>query len=154
MAKPKKEDNLRERRIGKALLLFFKPVKTVLPHQKPFVSQTKITDFPTEFNNQLPKRRPLENAKLFQIAKPPEVRKEIEIPPPRKGASWIELVIYLLAICRRVSSKMKYALGRDEYQEFAQGKNKMSLWARGTIIDQTTSAEFENPIKNRKTKSS
>lgn len=125
-----------KRRIGKALIQFFKPAEFTEPHLpgQP-IPQKRAAVFYLE------EKKPGSDVSLKekQIIKPQyEEEQEEPIPglstPPKH---WIELVTFLLSACRRASLKIKKTVATNTYKTALASKGKGRLKTIGGIINKT-----------------
>lgn len=129
---------LAETRVGRSLVLYFKPVLVIPPHRTPFPARplfdrkkTKKTQSDNEKKNAF---RVLKFKK--QASEASESQPETDLNPPPKD--WISMVVSLLKACRGVSAKMRRARGTAVYQDAVQGRGKLFGKARGNILDQVS----------------
>lgn len=135
-------------RIGRALLKFFKPIRVAPPHlpgQTPKLGHSSTSS----------PRSPLAAAEGFRVIKfkqeqpqpgpdkdagQPSSQAQTEtseapIYPEKPPAHWLELVVSLLANCRKTADKMKHRAGLSTYQLTLAAKGKAKLKTVGNIID-------------------
>lgn len=117
--------------IGKSLLKFFKPVLVALPHRpgRPG-AQPKGEEQSAAF--QLLRFKRDEAAQ-----KRPEAEARPDTPPiPIKVPThWLEFILNLLLVCRRVSEKMRQKIGISAYRYSVEGITQQRIKTVGSIID-------------------
>ena len=129
-------------RIGRALLKFFKPLRVTPPHllghrdSGSGASGFQLLKFKQPSKEAAPK---LDEAVLADLAKT-QASQEPELPPlpDKPPAHWLDLVVHLLATCRRASDKMKNRAGINSYQRSLMAKGNAKLRTVGNIINTST----------------
>lgn len=151
-------------RVSKSLKKFIKPIRVALPHYpsksapKPGTEDPKHTFKLLRFKRpnleKDPKKLPIDKQTIAvsdesatQVATPPE-------PTLSEKAQWIELVIHLLGLCRKLSQRMKMGIGINSYNKALMSRGQSKLRALGSILDTTTimadEAEDEELKRNAK----
>lgn len=137
-------------RIGKSLIKYFKPVRVAQPH---FEDQGQSARKSFRLFNVK------KAAEETQSKKQPAAPKKTEEPlvsdlaplPEKPPGHWLELVVYLLGACKKVSDKMRRKSGIATYQTAAQQRGREKLMAVGTIVDTTPLYDGELDPKLKKT---
>ena len=136
---------LLDKRVGRALTQYFKPVRMAPPHAK---EQTTFdVDSLVKPNFRLIKFKSRAQIKAEEDAvrvqqaldassKPNQELADVPIPD-KPITNWLDLVVYLLRVCRRVSQRLKDKAGYNEYQKMFLAKGSKKLKAVGSIIDAT-----------------
>jgi hypothetical protein len=122
-------------RIGKSLIKYFKPIRVTPPHrfeQHPDSS----SGFSSPQKQQPQKTIVLKAKKDFQSVKLDNLPEPAPLKPDaEKPSHWLDLVVYLLAACKRVSEKMKKKSGFETYQKTQTDRGKQKFQSVGSIID-------------------
>lgn len=128
-------------RIGRALLKFFKPIRMTQPHSPgSSVPTAQIASGSSHFNQQKLTVIQLAQKDKNRVIKPGDenlvqVDEGFTLAPPPAKAQWLDLVIYLLAACRKATEKMRRRSGMGSYQQANMNRGKSKLKAVGNIID-------------------
>lgn len=157
-------------RIGRALLKFFKPLRVTLPHlpngtavserEVPTASiEPKLVEQTTSPPAaSLPATKPSPPGEFPAPQQAPECARaphspvitEERITPADASepaldpkTHWLDLVVYLLAACRRASDKTRHRSGLNTYQKALMSRGKGKLRAVGNIIDTEPSPDAE-----------
>ena len=140
-------------RIGKALLKYFKPIRSALPHlytwQNNKPKATEEASEPQLDLNQATRQAvttdslkesslavDLTPSPMLSPAKP-----EIPLTPAVTLAEmpkhWLDLILTLLSACKRVSVKMGSQLGMQTYRTMLANRGRSNIQSKGSIIDTT-----------------
>jgi hypothetical protein len=148
-------------RIGKSLLKYLKPVRTAQPHDEAYekkraklaeqeaspkiIKASEITEIGDPSQEQKKgfrllqlkksKKQTNEQIKAAEAVKLAESTEREEIKLEKANPQWLELVIHLLTVCRRVSEKMKHSMGIRRYQEAATAASTKRVKMVGGIIN-------------------
>jgi hypothetical protein len=146
-------------RIGKSLLKFIKPVRVTLPHHQPKdpgqfeqpKQEFKLLRFkkpdPSKAGVQEKEKQPLEQTE--KSATSVEVSGTSSHVHEKAPAHWLELVVGLLASCRRASVKMRQRIGIETYRRALQARGQTKIQTVGSIID-ATSVGMGTPDEKKK----
>lgn len=140
-------------RVGKALVKYFKPIVLALPHIKgqPRVQSTTQTQAQNSFQllrfkkPKLQEQTSPDRDKAPASINIPEAETAAPAPSGKTPAHWIELVLYLLGACRRLSLRMRQKVGFQTYQAILTSKGKQKLKTVGSIIDATPVIQLDEP---------
>ncbi|MBI3557740.1 MAG: hypothetical protein HY074_15880 [Deltaproteobacteria bacterium] len=139
-------------RIGKSLVKYFKPIRVVPPHvpgdSRTEGGQGKSSDDQGESQK---------GFRLLKFKKPAAVHDKfgeskdrlrsgvvveetaLEVQPsqlPEKTPTqWLEMVVFLLGACKRVSQKMTRKMGLAGYKAAVLGRGTHKLRTLGSIVD-------------------
>ena len=113
-------------RVGKSLLKFFKPVKLTKPvKQDPHSSK--------DFQKQNLKT---EQAKPEAAACGLEANESNEIlAPPQSNANWVEMINYILAVCKKASIKFSHRVASPACKEALNAKAAGKIKFIGSIVN-------------------
>jgi len=119
--------------IGKSLLKFFKPIVVTLPHRpgRPGAPARGSGDEQSEAFQLLHFKREEAEAKNRE----PEAADAAPLPIPKVPTHWLEFVLTLLAMCRKVSERMRQRIGINAYRQSVEGLTQQKIQTVGALID-------------------
>ena len=142
-------------RIGKSLVKYFKPIRVTPPHHQ----KKDSSHFESLASRENPQQDLKKGFKLIKFKKPatptPEETEDLALqneqseiqslsvakstPGAQKAPmQWIELVVGLLAACRRASQKMRRKMGIETYRKSIMARGQNKIQSLGSIVDTTT----------------
>ncbi len=130
-------------RIGKSLVKYFKPIRVVPPHvpgQKPEgdaqgESQKgfRLLKFKKPARDKVAESKEL--LRSGTVVEETELETKQPSLPEKTPAQWLEMVVFLLGACKRVSQKMTRKIGLASYKHAVLGRGSSKIKTLGSIVD-------------------
>lgn len=128
-------------KVGKSLLRYFRPIRIGHPEQETSKS-FQLLKFKRKGGE--PSAKPIPPLERIQA----EAEAEAEAAAAqgaealdirgKEPANWLDLVLHILAFCRKASRKMGQKIGTREYQRVLDGQIRQKIRVVGSIINTDT----------------
>ncbi|MBI2604526.1 MAG: hypothetical protein HYW49_00450 [Deltaproteobacteria bacterium] len=126
-------------KVGKSLLRYFRPIRIGHPEQE---TSKKFQLLKFKRGGEEPSTKPIPPLERIQAvaeaeAAAAQVAEALDVRG-KEPANWLELVLRILAFCKKTSRKTGQKIGTREYQRVLDGQIRRKIRVVGSIINTDT----------------
>ncbi len=126
-------------KVGKSLIRYFRPIRVGHPEQE---TSKGFQLLKFKRKGEEPSAKPIPPLERIQTeveakAAAAQVAEALDARG-KEPASWLDLVLHILAFCKKTSKKMGQKIGTREYQRVLDGQIRQKIRVVGSIINTDT----------------